>query len=244
MSIKSKLLALVVLGVVVATGFSVWQNRPADPSPTSNTKRSSQTPAPTFDKTKYSTSQPGSIWWVVNKKRPLPDDYKPKDLVVPAVPLRLKRTAEQMHLRSDPAKALEGLVAGAKKAGFNLYLASGFRSAAYQKQLYDSYVAKDGQAAADKYSARPGTSEHQTGLAVDVGRPDQKCELEICFGDTPEGAWVKAHAHEYGFVIRYEQGKEDITTYQYEPWHLRYVGAELAAELRDTGQTMEEFFGL
>ena len=232
---------------IILIGFAGWRVLDARDKPITNNQEKDQLIENTeigFDKSKHSTSEPGSLWWIVNKNRPLPDGYKPNDLIVPSVSLRLNASAEQMHLRKDTATALESLFAAAKQSGHNLYLASGFRSAAYQKVLYDGYVSKDGQAAADKYSARPGTSEHQTGMAADVGRPDGQCELEICFGDTTEGAWVKEHAHEYGFIVRYEQGKESITTYQYEPWHLRYVGTELAIELKNSNLTMEEFFGL
>lgn len=241
-----KKIILVVI-VITAVGFAGWrvfgERDKSDPDDTQPRKTEQQSET-SFDKSKYSVSEPGSLWWVVNKKRPLPDGYRPTDLVVPSVTLRLSSGEEQMQLRKDTAAALEQMLAAAKQAGYDLYLASGFRSATYQKQLYDGYVARDGQAEADKYSARPGTSEHQTGMTADVGRPDGKCELEICFGDTPEGKWVAEHAHEYGFIVRYPQGKESITTYQYEPWHLRYVGKDLAAELKKTGQTMEEFFKL
>ena len=243
--LRKKLIATVVLVMLAIPALSFLWQKGQDLEGINGTKspNAQQSPAG-FDKSAYAIDQPGSLWWIVNKSRALPTDYVPSDLVVPNVPLRLNESAEQMQLRKQPATALENLFAGAKQAGYTLYLASGYRSAAYQKVLYDGYVAKDGQAATDKYSARPGTSEHQTGMAADVGRPDKNCELEICFGDTLEGKWVKAHAHEYGFVVRYEQGKESVTTYQYEPWHLRYVGKELASELTRTGQSMEEFFGL
>lgn len=198
----------------------------------------------TFNKKLYSNVEPGSIWWIVNKKRLLPAGYAPAELVVPSVPLRLAASAEQMHVSQQIVTPIQELFAGAKQAGFVLQIDSGYRSYAYQQQLYGSYAAKDGQAAADTYSARPGASEHQTGLALDVAATDNKCQLSQCFGQTPVGLWLAAHAHEYGFVIRYLQGKEAITGYQYEPWHLRYVGKDLAAELSKSSQTMEEFFGV
>jgi D-alanyl-D-alanine carboxypeptidase len=133
-------------------------------------------------------------------------------------------------------------VAAAVKDGINLVMISGYRSYAAQVSTYNGYVAKDGKTAADTYSARPGHSEHQTGWAADLG--NGTCDLEICFGDTKSGKWLATHAHEYGFIIRYPLGKEAITGYQYEPWHLRFVGLELSAELFKTGQTMEEFFGV
>lgn len=248
-----KILAiLLVLSMIAFGGWRVWDSKKtikkisSTPNPASSTIQS-PTPPPQldeFNKTRYSNTQPGSLWLIVNKSRPLPSGYVPAELVVPNVKLRLSKTAEQMQVSKDMQIDLEAMFTDAKKAGFELMLASGFRSEAYQKQLYNSYVAKDGQAAADRYSARPGTSEHQTGLAADVGRPDQKCELEVCFGATNEGKWVAENAHKYGFIVRYLEGKELVTTYQYEPWHLRYVGKELATELVKTSQTMEEFFGL
>ena len=99
----------------------------------------------------------------------------------------------------------------------------------YQKQLYDGYVAQMGQDEADKISARPGTSEHQTGLAFDVTLPSGECFLETCLGAMPEGEWIAANAYKYGWIVRYPEGKEDITGYSYEPWHLRYVGIEVIA---------------
>lgn len=147
-----------------------------------------------------------------------------------------------MQVSSVMAPALQEMVAAAKKDNVNLMLSSGYRSETLQTQFYNNYVAKDGQAAADRYSARPGTSEHQTGLAADMIPTNDKCHLEVCFAQTAEGKWLAAHAHEYGFIIRYLDGKEAETTYQYEPWHIRYVGKELAAQLHTSGQTMEAFF--
>jgi D-alanyl-D-alanine carboxypeptidase len=205
-------------------------------------------PAPvvtqTFNKKLHSIDEDTSLWRVVNKTRKLAVGYKPANLVVPNTTLRLNRGAEQMQVRADVAPQLEALITAAKAAGHSLSLSSAYRSEALQKQFYDSYVAKDGQAQADIYSARPSYSEHQTGLAADLGRTDQNCQLQICFGDTEAGKWLAANAHTYGFIIRYMQGKEQITGYQYEPWHIRYVGTDLATEIHKTGQTLEEFFGL
>lgn len=197
----------------------------------------------TFDKSLHSLDQPGSIWWIVNKNRPLPADYVPGDLVTPNVP---KRTAggDESQVSQKIAQPLEKLIHDASATGHNLMLVSGYRSYDLQVSIYNRHVSQLGQTEADRVSARPGTSEHQTGLAADVGRPDRHCELEVCFGDTPEGQWVLANAHKYGFVIRYPKGKESVTSYQYEPWHLRYVGKDLAGELKRTELTMEEFFGL
>ena len=106
-------------------------------------------------------------------------------------------------------------------------------------------MARDGQALADTYSARPGHSEHQTGLAVDVGAiSNPSCDLETCFGETIEGKWVAANAQNYGFIIRYPNGKDAITGYQYEPWHLRYVGIDAAVAIYNSGLTMDQYYGI
>jgi D-alanyl-D-alanine carboxypeptidase len=120
---------------------------------------------------------------------------------------------------------------------------SGYRSYAKQEQLYNSYVANDGQAAADTYSARPGFSEHQTGLAVDIGEGGS-CDLETCFENTASAKWVAANAYKYGFIVRYMKGKEASTGYQYEPWHLRYLGVSEATSVYNSGKTLEEYYGI
>lgn len=212
---------------------------------TAKEQPSSQT-AKEFNKSARSLSDSNSIWVIVNKKRPLqPTSYEPSDRVTPNVPLRLKNGGTEMTLRQAAAEALEQMVNDAKKDGIQLMLASGYRSFGYQDNLYKGYVARQGQTAADTQSARAGYSEHQTGLAADVEPLDRNCEIEECFADTAEGKWVAARAHHYGFIIRYPKDKQHITGYIYEPWHLRYVGTELASEIAKTpGQTLESFFGL
>lgn len=189
-------------------------------------------------------SDPTDVSVVVNKLRPLPAGYVPADLVAPNVALRLAKTEPEMQLRKEAATALEQMFADAKAQGVTLVLTSGYRSETEQKQVYGYYVEQKGQAAADTDSARPGYSEHQTGLAVDVGRSDKKCQTEACFGDTPEGKWVIANAAKHGFVLRYLRDKDAVTGYTYEPWHLRYMGKDLAGQISATGKTVEEFFGL
>lgn len=196
----------------------------------------------TFDKSQYSLSEPDSLWVIANKQNAIPTSFVP-DLVVPDVRLRLAASEQQMQVSQLALKDLRSMFEAASNRGVNLVFGSGYRSADLQAQFYNSYVAQDGQAAADAYSARPGHSEHQTGLAVDITSPGGVCHLEICWEDTPEGKWVAENAHKFGFIIRYLEGKENITGYQYEPWHLRYVGKDLATEI-PRNQTLEEFFGL
>ncbi len=126
----------------------------------------------------------------------------------------------------------------ASQQGLNIWLSSGYRSYDYQAQIYNNYVARDGQAAADTYSARPGYSEHQTGLAIDVNQIDDS------FIGTPEAVWLENHCHEYGFILRYPQGKQDITGYKYESWHIRYVGTDMSYAIHNSGLTLEEYFGI
>jgi len=249
--VNKKLLTGLIIILVIVAGVLFGIKYRSDNGPqsdintsSSQTAQSDNKPPQGFDKTKYSIDEPGSIWWIVNKNRPLPDGYVPSDLVVPAVKLRLGPDAEQMQFSKTAEPALIDMFNAASKDGVTLVFGSGYRSYDLQKQFYDSYVAKDGQEAADRYSARPGTSEHQTGLSFDATSVGENCHLEICWENTPEGQWVKANSHKYGFIVRYPNGKESITGYQYEPWHLRYVGIELATELHNNGQTPEEFFGL
>ncbi|MBA2278852.1 M15 family metallopeptidase [Candidatus Saccharibacteria bacterium] len=198
-----------------------------------------------FDKTKYALDKSASPWWVVNKTRPLPAGYVPADLAVPDVRLRLADSEEQMKFSKSATADLIAMFKAAEADDVQLVFGSGYRSEALQRQFYNSYVAQDGKAAADRYSARPGTSEHQTGLAFDATSVSQNCHLEICYANLPEGMWLAANAHEYGFILRYPDGKESITGYQYEPWHLRWVGTELATEMNNSSaKTLEEFFGL
>jgi D-alanyl-D-alanine carboxypeptidase len=183
---------------------------------------------------------PGSLWWLVNPDRPLPDGYVPPDLVTPGVPVKPDTGATQ--LTAATAAAFEAMVADAATAGFELQLNSGYRSLEQQQMLYDRFVQDFGEEVAAQRVAAPGTSEHQTGLAADVGLvglPDDQL-----FGDTEASVWVAANAHRFGFILRYPPEKAEITGYTDEPWHLRYVGPELAAELHASGLTMEEHFGL
>ncbi|HTE21452.1 MAG TPA: M15 family metallopeptidase [Candidatus Limnocylindria bacterium] len=241
MRFSQKILALFILLAILGVGVQVFRRSQSDKTGQSDSDPPG-TAAKTFDKTKHSTNQAGSLWWVVNKKRPLPAGYAPSDLTTANIPVRTGGDESKVSKKVVPD--LEALVTAAKKEKLNLLLVSGYRSYSLQVMVYDQNVRQLGQAEADKVSAKPGTSEHQTGLALDLGAASRTCELEECFGATPEGKWIAAHAHQYGFTIRYLKGKQAITGYNYEPWHLRFVGKELATELHRTNQTMEEFFAL
>ena len=143
-------------------------------------------------------------------------------------------------LTSETRNAFNRMQADAKALGLNLWLSSGYRSYYDQKYIYNNYVARDGQAAADTYSARPGHSEHQTGLAFDLNT------ISDAFANTAEGKWVAENCHKYGLILRYPKGKDSITGYKYESWHLRYLGGDLPSKLYNNGDwiTLEEYFGI
>lgn len=203
----------------------------------------SSTPASpaSFDKSANSIDDPMSIWVMSNKHRALtPSDFAPSDLsVVNGVPNEFFQP-----LREPAARAVEQLHAAAAAEGVNFGIISAYRDYNTQVALYNKYVNRDGQEAADTYSARPGHSEHQTGLAVDFD-DGGACYLDTCFESTSAGQWLATNAYKYGFVLRYPNGKDGITGFMYEPWHFRYVGVELATEMHNQGvSTLEEFFGL
>ena len=141
-------------------------------------------------------------------------------------------------MREDGAAALEEMFAAAKADGINLAIVSGYRSYTKQNTIYSRKKASQGQEAADRVSARPGTSEHQLGLAMDLAKKGSS-QLNTAFGTTKEGQWVSANAHRFGFIVRYLKDYEDITGYMYEPWHVRYVGREQAEAIYETGLPME-----
>ena len=143
-------------------------------------------------------------------------------------------------LTNETLDAFNKMKKGAKASGLNIYISSGFRSYSRQKTIYNNYVARDGKKSADTYSARPGHSEHQTGLAFDVNT------ISSAFHNTKEAKWLSDNCYKYGFILRYPKGKENETGYIYESWHFRYVGVELATKLYNNGDwiTLESYFGI
>lgn len=237
---------LIIIAVICVGWFVYDQQRNTDSTSSANTSSDNNAADRGFDKKQFSLTDPTSMWVVANKHNPLqPKTYVPSDLVTPDVPLRLTNGDAEMDMRKPAADALKEMFAAAKKDGLNLQVSSGYRSYNYQVSLYNHYVDVQGKAVADSQSARPGYSEHQTGLAVDVEPTSRKCEVEECFGTTPEGQWVAANAYKYGFIIRYPKNMQDVTGYIYEPWHIRYIGKDLATEMyKQNVATLEQFFGL
>ena len=179
---------------------------------------------------------------LVNKKRKLPENYVPEDLVTLSELPTVLSNPEVNQLRSAACQALKELFTAAEEEGYELHARSGYRSYYTQASLYSSYVDNYGRAAADMYSAKPGRSEHQTGLSIDITCQALNYKLDTTFAETEEGKWVAENAHTYGYIIRYPKGKEEITGYAYEPWHIRYLGTELAEKIYESGLTMEEYF--
>ena len=186
---------------------------------------------------------PTSQWVVTSKDHPLPDPhYRPADLAVPNVSVNTQKSTDEQSINRQIAPSVEALFAAAKQNGFDLMVASGFRSYELQNTYFTSYAATYGYDEANKFSALPGQSEHQTWWTLDVSLTSRECYLDACFGTTPAGKWLAEHAAEYGFIIRYPADKTAITKYDYEPWHIRYVGVDLARALGQSGLTLDEAY--
>jgi zinc D-Ala-D-Ala carboxypeptidase len=204
-------------------------------------------PVTIFNPPKYSIDDADSIWVVVNKQRQIsPLRYKPENLVSPAFPRPKVQNPFGLQLREEAALATVELAAAMRAASKGtLILNSGFRTYKNQQGLYNRTRDTRGLAAAEKLSARSGHSEHQLGLAADFSARGEGCVIMVCFGNTEAGRWLEENSHEYGFILRYPKGYQSITGFQYEPWHFRYVGVELATEMKTKGiKTMEEFWEL
>lgn len=185
---------------------------------------------------RHSTSDPASPWVIVNKQHPIDPAYVPPDLV--AVGDAEVRVAVEPDLRA--------MLDAAQADGVRIVTSSGYRSYEGQVAARRSVETRRGFAHAERYSARPGFSEHQTGFALDVDSGSQpSCNYQTCFARTPEGVWLTEHAADFGFVVRYTEENTAVTGYAPEGWHLRWVGRELTAHLRANGITsLEEAFGV
>jgi len=204
---------------------------------------------PTLELTDYlyprlATGFAGSEWVVVNKLRPLsPLDFEPKVRKISSS--ESLDNSRGLELRDVAATALEAM---AKEMLFQgagqMFVNSAYRSYDYQLELFVDKVEQYGEAEALVRSAKAGHSEHQTGLAVDVSVPAQGCAIMQCFGDTEAGKWIAENSWKFGYIVRYERDTTSITGYTYEPWHLRYVGMEIARMYANNGiHTLEDFWG-
>lgn len=176
---------------------------------------------------------PEKIDALINKNYKLSKDYIPCDLEI----LDLSYSNEGKYLRKEAKIQLEKLVQEAYALGYKIIVTSAYRDYHYQEKLYMNYVLEEGRIFADNCSARPGHSEHQTGLAIDIAGENGEY---TDFASSKEFIWMKTHAHQYGFILRYPEGKEEITGFKYEPWHYRYVG-KIASYLYENNLTLEEY---
>lgn len=187
----------------------------------------------------YTIQNPEELLTLVKKGFYLPSNYEPDDLVTPKIPIA--PNAEDVKMRKDAAKALEEMTAAAKEENYEIVLNSAYRSYKRQVATYEEFETRYGGLYAAEYVAAPGASEHQTGLGVDLTSQSVIDGTRLVFGDTAEYKWVIKNAYKYGFIIRFETGTADITGIAHEPWHLRYVGKEVAKEIYDKGITFEEY---
>lgn len=188
---------------------------------------------------------PLNILALVNKQYALPGDYSPEDLTRPNVAFSFgELDIEKSWLRKEAAKHLELMFDAANKENIELFAVSGYRSYVRQTSVFDAKASQVGEEAAATVVAVPGYSEHQTGLAMDISSRSVQLELIEQFGDTTEGRWLAENAHKFGFILRYPEGKESITGYQYEPWHFRYVGVYVATTIFERQITLEEYFNI
>lgn len=180
---------------------------------------------------------PNDILVLVNKNNKLPNDFIPNDLVK----LDLKYSNNEKYLKEEVANAFYKLSSDAKLKGLRIIASSAYRSYTYQEELFNYYVSEKGMDYALNCSAKPGHSEHQTGLAVDVEGSNFDYDL---FEESKEFDWMKNNAHKYGFILRYPKGKEKITGFKYEPWHYRYVGTKDAKYIYKHNLTLEEYLSI
>lgn len=185
---------------------------------------------------KEKISQSGDVLMLVNKSNPIKSTYNEEDLVTPNIRFLKTSTSEEKLMRKEAAVAIETLFEMAKRDNIVLYGNSGYRSERTQRGIYNHIKKTKGKSHADSYVAKPGESEHETGLAMDVTNKERSF-TENC----KESKWLENNAYKYGFIIRYKKGKEDITGYDYEPWHIRYVGIEAAKKIYKKGITLEEY---
>lgn len=177
---------------------------------------------------------------LVNKNNPVLPDYVPSDLE-PIKYYAEDRTPIARFMRKEVADNFHKMVEAAKEAGYEILMTTAYRDYNFQKTLNDNYIANYGEAAASRFSAKPGESEHQTGLAVDITAKSVNYTLTEDFGETPEGIWLSENCKTYGFILRYTKESEEITGYNFEPWHFRYTGTTAANIIYDKNLTLEEF---
>ena len=187
----------------------------------------------------YTIQNPDNVLALVKPGFNMASSYEPKDLVTPQIPIA--PDCNNPKLRKEASDALVSMYNDAKKEGYALVINSAYRSYKNQKTIYDDYFKKYDEITASSLVAKPGSSEHQTGLGVDLTSESVIKGEKLVFGDTPEYQWVLKNAHKYGFVLRYAEGRSDITGIKHEPWHFRYVGKDAAKKIYENNWTLEEY---
>lgn len=241
-SIKKKLIVVGVLSLLIMMGVLYLllgnpKKEVIEPAPSIEPTIEptiAPTPEPTPTPVVIDIDSDASINKVVNKERLVLDTYVPE----------LTEVEGGKQLRPEAAQAYNEMVEAAKAEGVNFVVISAYRSYKEQRSLWFTYEEKYGRKYANRMDATPGASEHQLGLALDLGSSDGKCKLYECFKNTATGKWLYDNAYKYGFILRYPEGKESITGVMYTPWHYRYIGKDEAKKVFDSGQTLEEFYGL
>ncbi|MBU3135230.1 M15 family metallopeptidase [Clostridium gasigenes] len=228
---KNKLLQLLVVGCITLLTFNGCMNNKNNVENIDN----SNEPSEDIEKGE-SNVEYNPMLMMVNDKHWLDESFVPANLEKVNIPFSGASSDEEMHMEYEGAKAVEKLIDGALKDGIALYGISGYRSYQLQQNIYDINVANNGQEYTNNYVAIPGRSEHQMGLAMDLG--DETGNL---IKNGTEVEWVRENAHLYGFIVRYPKGKEDITGYKYEAWHIRYVGISVATEIYNRNIAFEEY---
>jgi zinc D-Ala-D-Ala carboxypeptidase len=181
---------------------------------------------------------PSEVLVLVNKTNVLNQGYAPKDLRKVNAP----SIYNDIRMRKEAADSIEKMINSAQKSGVYLYCLSGYRSYNLQSQLYNQRLRQRGRAYTESYIAKPGSSEHQTGLAIDItNKPAKGSGIPEKFGFSKEGKWLEDNSYKFGFILRYPKGKENTTKYNYEPWHFRYVGVADAKQIKSSGIVLEEY---
>ncbi|MFL8800628.1 MULTISPECIES: M15 family metallopeptidase [unclassified Clostridioides] len=232
---KFKLILAIIIVVFISVFISKNKFLIKDKTPTGTAQFASEEDVESNSQNKNHSNSIANIL-LVNKTNGISKDYAPENITKVNIPFVEEATEEEKQMAGEPAKAVEDLVKQANEEGIQFLGSSAYRSYNTQQDTYTKRVKSQGQEKADEYVAKPGHSEHQTGLCIDLTNPER-----WFVGSTKEAIWLAENAHKFGFIIRYPKGKEDITGTAYEPWHIRYVGKDIAEEIYSRGLTLEEY---
>lgn len=237
-SCRVRVFLCILLAVSVIFGMSGCGSKNADENGTS--AQSEKTQMDPEKAAQLREDEANGLFFLVNKEHHVDKEYVPDDLE-PIKYYAADRNKYTRFMRAEAAEHFHELVEAAAAEGIDIVMTTAYRSYEFQEVLWNNYVAQKGEEEANKTSARPGESEHQTGLAVDLSTSEIDYRNSSDFADTAAGRWVAENAHKFGFILRFPEGKSDITGYSYEAWHLRYVGMTAAADIYEQDLTLEEY---